>query len=181
MIMKKLFSLLLVSAALFSCGLGDTMETVVVGDRYSISIPSFLTKTNALNDEASLQYQNTFKGFYVIVIDESIEEMHEALYDNDLTDEYSADIDGYSKVVLTGFLEALNITDTSDIMEAQIGGMPARTVSMTGLVSGLDVFYDVAFVQGSESYYQILTWTLAGSEKKYKSKMDEIINSLREL
>jgi len=180
--MKRLNILLLTILFITSCQSGDTERLVTIENKYSISLPSFLVKASTtLNAEASLQYLHTWKEFYVIVIDESKSEMQKALADNNLTDKYSNDIKGYSDLLLNGFEQSISISHKSDIVDTLINNMPARVFTINGRVEGIDAFYSLAFIEGKERYYQIMTWTLSSKEYEYKDKMRKILYSLKEL
>ncbi|HRW22364.1 MAG TPA: hypothetical protein P5509_10350, partial [Bacteroidales bacterium] len=64
----------------------NSFNTIQINNLYSIDVPDFLVKTNSLNDEASLQYENTAKEYYVIVIDEAKHDFLEAL-NNELNED----------------------------------------------------------------------------------------------
>jgi len=180
--MKKINILLLTILFITSCQSGDTEKIVTIESKYSISIPSFLVKASTeLNEDASLQYLHTWKEFYVIVIDESKSEMQKALIDNNLTNEYSNDIEGYSDLLLDGFEDGLSIYNKSDIVDTKINNMPAKLLSISGRIEGVDVYYSLAFIEGKERYYQIMAWTLLNKESKYKAQMNKIMYSLKEL
>ena len=180
--MKNINILLLTILFITSCQSGDTEKIVTIENKYSISIPSFLVKASTeLNEDASLQYLHTWKEFYVIVIDESKSEMQKALIDNNLTNEYSNDIEGYSDLLLDGFEEGLSIYNKSDIIDTEINNMPAKLLAISGRIEGVDVYYSLAFIEEKERYYQIMAWTLLNKESKYKAQMKKIMNSLKEL
>jgi len=179
--MKKTTLILLTILTLISCETGDKEQNITIGDKYSISIPSFLTKVNNLNDDASLQYQHAWKEFYVIVIDETIEEMQKALEENQLTDTYNNDIKGYSDLLVNGFEQTVSVNRKSEILDTLVNGMPARLLTINGRVEGIDAFYSIAFIQGKKRYYQIMAWTLSNKEYQYKDKMNRIMYSLKEL
>lgn len=178
--MKKSGVLFLSILLVTACGSSDTEQVVTIDGRYSVSLPSFLEKTEDLNDDASLQYQNIWKELYVIVIDEPIVNMQIALEDNDLGETYPNDLEGYSELLLGSFEESITVHDRSAFTDTKINDMPARLVKINGRADGVDVFYHIAFVQGKEDYYQVMTWTLASREGRHKDKMDEIIYSLKE-
>jgi hypothetical protein len=157
------------------------MQIVTIENKYSISIPSFLTKVSGLNDDASLQYQHAWKELYVIVIDESKEEMQNVLSENNLIGKYSNDIKGYSSLLLNGFEQNINVSKKSKVTETLVNNMPARLITVSGKVEGIDAFYTIAFIEGKNRYYQIMTWTLASKENEYKDKMNQILYSLKEL
>jgi hypothetical protein len=179
--MRRTFIFILTIFLLQSCGSGDEEQLISVGNKYSLSIPSFLTKVNNLNDDASLQYQHAWKEFYVIAIDESKEEMQNALIANDLTNLYENNIEGYSKLILDGFKENLSNPYQSEMIDTTINKMPAKLTTLSGTVEGIDAFYSIGIYEGNDSYYQVLAWTLKSKQYSYKTKMNKILYSLAEL
>lgn len=179
--MRKTYIFILTILLLQSCGSGDEEQLVTIGDKYSLSIPAFLTKVSNLNSDASLQYQHAWKEFYVIVIDETKEEMQQALVENDLTDYYENNIKGYSKLVINGFQERLNNPYQSDLVDTTVNNMPAKLTTLSGTVEGIDVFYSIGIYEGKDRYYQVLAWTLSRKKYSYKSKMEKILYSLKEI
>ena len=132
--MKKVILSLLVIVTLISCGPSDKKQTVKIENKYSLTIPAFLTKAKGLNEEASLQYQNGRKEFYVIVIDDDKEVLVKALEENGLSDTYSNDIKGYSELLLKGFENNINVSKKSEIKDTVINNMKARLINMNGNV-----------------------------------------------
>jgi hypothetical protein len=179
--MKKITILLLTILSLNSCQSGDEQQTVTIENKYSVALPSFLTKASGLNDDASLQYQHAWKEFYVIVIDESKSEIKKALDDNNLTEAYNNNIKGYSELIINGFIQAISVSHKSEFVDTTINNMPARLLTVSGRTEGIDAYYSLAFIQGKERYYQIMAWTLSNKEYEYKDKMNRIMFSLKEL
>ena len=180
--MKKLNILILTIILITSCQSGETERLVTIGNKYSISLPSFLVKASTtLNEDASLQYLHTWKEFYVIVIDESKSEMQKALVENNLTDIYTNDIDGYSSLILDNFEQVISISNKSEIVKTRINDLPARLITINGYAEGINAYYSLAFIQGKERYYQIMAWTLSSKESNFKDKMNKIMYSFKEL
>ncbi|MDC9721495.1 MAG: hypothetical protein PSN34_01815 [Urechidicola sp.] len=179
--MRKTVIFILTILLFQSCGSGEEEQLVTVGNKYSLSIPSFLTKVSNLNDDASLQYQHAWKEFYVIAIDESKAEMQKAIIENDLEDLYKNNIEGYSKLILDGFKESLSNPYQSEIIDTTINKMPAKLTTLSGTVEGIDAFYSIGIYEGKTSYYQVLAWTLKSKQYSYKTKMNKILYSLAEL
>jgi hypothetical protein len=179
--MKKITILLLTILSLNSCQSGDEQQTVTIENKYSVAIPSFLTKASGLNDDASLQYQHAWKEFYVIVIDESKADIQKVLDDNNLTETHNNDIKSYSELLMNGFETAVTISHKSEIIDTTINNMPARLLTLSGRTEGIDAYYSIAFIQGKERYYQIMAWTLSNKEYEYKDKMKRIMYTLKEL
>lgn len=170
--------LILTTALLVSCN-NDT-QTVKVEDKYSIELPEYLDKTSDLNKEASLQYQNMVKELYVIVIDEPKSALAVALEENSLTETYSSDLNGYSKLITDGMDASIKIKKKPEFTDTTINGYKARLLSFEGVNQGYRVYWKLAFIEGNDHYYQIMAWTKAESKGKYEKEMTEIINSFKE-
>lgn len=172
---------MLAVAAVVSCQTDRKDQVVTVKDRYTISLPPFVKETSELNEDASLQYQNTLREFYVVVIDESKAEFEKALSDNDLNDLYPQNIKGYSELLLFSMEQAIEIKSKSVLKDTIINNQPAKILTIKGRVEGTDIFYSIGFVQGVKRYYQIITWTLQNKEKEHAGLMKKIIASFKEI
>ena len=179
--MKKGLFLFFITVLFYSCQSGNTLKTVTIEDRYSISVPSFLSEGSNLNPVASLQYQNVWKEFYVIVIDESKSELHEALSQTNRAEIYSNDLKGYSELLINGFEQGVSVIHKSEPIDTLINNMPAKLLTISGQVNGIDIFYSIAFIEGEHQYYQIMVWTLLEKKNQFEDLMSEVIHSLVEL
>jgi hypothetical protein len=137
-----------------------------------------LSEGKDLNDDASLQYQNLFKEFYVVIIDESKESFKLAIEINELEDIYESNFEGYTEL-LVGNLEAAVTFKNKTETETKINGLPAKILEFEGNVDGIDIYYQVAYIDGITNYYQIMTWTLANKKETYKETMDEMFQSFK--
>ncbi len=179
--MNKICLLFLSVLFLNSCLPGEKDQIISIENKYSLAIPSYLNEVTNLNEDASLQYQNLLRSFYIIVIDETKNEMQKALVVNDLLGVYTNDINGYSELLLNGFEQSVEIDEKSDIIDTLVNNMPAKLLSIKGRIEGMDVFYSIAFIASETKYYQILAWTVASKEDQYKEKMNQIMYTLKEL
>ncbi len=181
--MKNLYFFIVAIFFLISCGQpSDKTQKVEIESRYSLDLPDFLTKTSGLNDNASLQYQNLTKEFYIIVIDESIEEFNEAIEENEeYLDYYLPDFAGYSEFVYDLIIESLYTYESTEWKELKINNLNARQIGINGKISGLDVFYHYTIIEGAKDYYQVLIWTLKDKMEEHKPYMEQIVNSFKEL
>ncbi|TYC14761.1 hypothetical protein ES677_05115 [Bizionia gelidisalsuginis] len=179
--MRKTLFIILTIFFIQSCAPGEEQQMISVGNKYTLSIPSFLTQVYNLNDDASLQYQHSWKEFYVIAIDESKEEMRKALIENNLTDTYKNNIEGYSKLIMGVFKEGLSNSYQSKLIDTTINKMPAKLTTLSGTVEGIDVFYSIGIYEGKDSFYQVLAWTHKSKQHSYKNKMNKILYSLKDL
>ncbi|MCD8080434.1 MAG: hypothetical protein LUF04_08500 [Bacteroides sp.] len=167
--MKKTVLPFLVLLLSVGCQSDKTRE-VIVEDMYSISLPGYLSEANDLNEDASLQYQNMWKEFYVIVIDDLKSEMQDILEEHELLEIYPNDLEGYSDLIWDGFEEDMDVQKITDPMDDMINGRPVKYRKINAVVEGVDVFYYFAIVEGKDRFYQILTWTLTERQKSMRKK-----------
>lgn len=165
----------------FACRMEEEMKEVTVKDRYAISLPTFLDTTNALNKDASLQYQHLQKEFYVLVIDERKEELRKAIEENGLDSLYGKDLQGYTDLILNSMKESLSNPTLSPIRDTTISQLPAKVMEMDGTIEKIDIHYNIAILEGRSRYYQVLSWTLKSKTEEHKPMMDKIRYSFREL
>ncbi|MDH5381546.1 MAG: hypothetical protein OEW75_11870 [Cyclobacteriaceae bacterium] len=171
---------LLIIFILSACG-ETTFDKTTINNLYSLDIPSFLSKSEDLNDDASLQYQNVFKEFYIIVIEETQEEFHNLVVENEMEDIYSADFEGYTQAVVDILREDIDIYDETTVLDTIINGLSSKKIEISGKSEDVEVYYNYTLVQGKDNYYQILTWTLLGNKEDYVKDMNRMTNSFREL
>lgn len=174
--MKKIMALSLF-VLMLSCT-SDKTETVTVKNKYSVELPSFLSEAKGLHDMASLQYQNAFKEFYIVIIDEPKEEFANAAK---ATTEFTPDFNGYYQILRGSLKASIKNGVFTDTKDTQINGLKAKTFTLTGKADEIPVFYDIAYVEGNDRFYQIVTWTIESSKEKFKEPMDKIIASFKEI
>lgn len=151
---------------------------------YSMELPDYLTEGYDLNKEASLQYQNTSKEVYVIVIDESKSDFVE-MY-RDILDDYDEDKSACANYAeaqmesIEGNMES--VTSKTGPRTDKINGMDAMVYDLTGTQSDIvdGMGFTVAFVEGKETLYMIMTWTYEKDKDKYQADMDKMIASFKE-
>ncbi|NHN27242.1 hypothetical protein FIA58_016285 [Flavobacterium jejuense] len=174
--MKKIFLILVVFFTI-SCETSEELQTINVSN-YSIQLPSYLSESKELNDEASLQYQNIFKELYIIVIHENKGELENALTENGIDEIYSNDFDGYVDLLSTGLASNIEMKNKIE-KDTVINSLETRVMKFEGKVEDFNVFYEVAYVNGIDNYYQIMTWTLLKKKSDYEDIMDKMIHSFK--
>ena len=180
--MKPIIAYLLISLFLLACQADDSTQLVTIDSKYTVMLPSFLEKAGTtLNDDASLQYMHGWKEFYVVVIDENKSDFESAIDNNQLSDRYSKDIDGYSKIMAEKFESSISASENNGWMPITIHNQPARIKTLRGSTEGVDAFYYIAIIEGKDHFYQVMTWTLAEKEKEFQNQMKAIIYSFKEL
>lgn len=175
--MKKI--LFLMALLVISCDVKEEFKTITIADKYSLDIPDSFEKADNLNDEASLQYQNAFKEFYVIVMDEPKATFDTAVTTNAVN--MTPDLEGYYKAIQLNLKNAIKNIKIFNEKNTKINGRKAKVFSVTGNVEGYDIFYRYALVQGKKDYYQIMLWTEQKNGVNYLATMDQCIDSFKEL
>ena len=142
-----------------------------VGHVYHVSIPSYMTKTNSLNTAASLQYLNAAKETYVIVIEDSKEQLLDAgIPFNGPTDFFEHFESSFADQSST----------VSPIDELKINGNPAVQVEITKPFGDYKVCYLVTVIESESHFYKMLAWTIEDYKERYMADFKKIAESLRE-
>ncbi len=186
--MKKISIIIISILFVISCKSGNKTKVITVNNKYSVELPAFLddaTKVldkDELNEDASLQYVNTWKEFDIVIIDETKSEFQESLETNNLTKVYANNLNGYSRSFLDFFPVQGKIIQKPEIKDTIINNLPAKLISLKSQYDeDMSIYFSIGIIQGKNTYYQIVIWTLAGYEYKYKNKMKKIIYSFKEL
>lgn len=176
----KFLALLFITLISVACTDSNKSNLVSVENRYSISLPSFLTEVHNLNEDASLQYQHAWKEFYIIVIEDSKEEIDKVFEEYDMPPEYSNTLQGYTNLVLHNINQNSSISSVS-VEDTTINQLPAKLFTTTEKIDGIDVYYSVAVIKSDDYFYQIMTWTLSSKKYQYKDQMEDILRSFKEI
>jgi hypothetical protein len=177
-----LFFVLLSQLLLLSSCESSKPREVVIDNKFKMQLPGYVSDQKRLNEEASLMYANLLREVYVMVIEDSFEEMNNAIIENDLVDDYSLDFDGFCKLVANNETDAFLVKDDiSKLKSTTINRMSSRFYEGTRNITGADIYYKIALVKGKETYYQVVAWTLASRADRYGEVLGEMIYSFEEL
>lgn len=156
-------------------------KTVTFEDKYSLTIPAILTETDDLHAEAALQLKNEFIEFYVLVFDESKEEINDLFIDANLPEYYDMGLENYSNLIWESLNNNFEIYNYTGFFDLKINGLPAKYVEFNGKFSDIDIYYSLTVIEGEKNFYQISSWTLTSMESRNKEKIDEIKFTFKEL
>lgn len=180
--MKKFFLFTLLFTALASCNSNlDQTKSIKVKNQYSLDIPEALNKVTNLNDDASLQYQNPLKELYIIVIDETKESVNNAISLNNLDETYTPDINGYSELLLSNYMDGeIELKQNPVLRDTIINGLKSKVTDIEGNSEGYDIYWKAAYIEGKNNYYQVLAWTLGSKKEEHKNIMRKMLESFKE-
>jgi len=170
--MKKEFALalLLVLFAANSC-LAQQFQEKAIGHVYYVSLPDYMVKATDLNEVASLQYQNTAKETYVIVIEDNKAELEAAGMG------FAGALDFYNSFA-NDFLADAKVEEK--VKEVQISGAKAVQSSALKKFDNMKVFYLVTVIETPTHYYKMLAWTMEQYRKDYEADFKKIAASFHE-
>ena len=167
--------------------IAENNEITVGSGGYKISIPKHMSSSNELNDEASLQYANTLSELYIIVIDEPKTDFIEAYSNPDLDPELTryddklTPVKNYRMIQMESMQAKMTVKGEPVVKKQTINGLDAEVVSFTGSVPDIayDIYYKLAFVEGTKNVYMIMTWTLESKKNSNEEEMDQMIQSFK--
>ncbi len=165
--MRTLFYIAFLALTLSSCE-KVKWATVTVNGKYTMQLPNYL-ESGTFYKDASLQYKNEEREFYMVVLDESKSSFKEYGLDYDLTT--------YFKVAASKF------DSTGRIMPERIviGPDSARTAEFKGNISDHDVYYKMVTIESKGNFYKMLVWMMMRDKEKYAADVSKIIGSFREV
>ncbi len=173
--MKKIFTLsilLVLFVPILSFSQSKFVEQKV-GHAYYLSIPDYMTPTTELNKSASLQFQNTLKEAYVIVIEDNKEQLDSlGMRFTDPQDFYDSFITDF-----TADLENKKFTGTKKI---KIGKNSAVQAEVSAIFNGNPIWYLITVVESPTHFYKIIAWSLEENKDKLKPDYVKMVNSFHE-
>ncbi len=163
--------------------LESDFKKVRIDGKYQLSIPNYMRKTDQLNDEASLQYNNPFKETYTIVIDENKEQFLSAIKESQWADSLGTTIEIYRKLQMSLLGQGIAMTSVENLEVEKIGRLNAKRTQFEGKIEGVDekIKYLITFVEGRNDLYMIMSWTLNDFSKKYLRTYHQIADSFQEI
>lgn len=165
----------------------DSVQTVVVQNRFSIDVPSFLEPTTRFGEDASVQYWSRTLDVSFQVIDEPKQEFVDTIEElrNELPsfEEDNTLLDHMATMVLSNLFDDVDKIEIENYQRTVINGMNAvmlnafqkRTFFKDALYGSL------AFIEGKETLYQIIILSGGTSIIKLADKLEQSICSFKEL
>lgn len=152
-----------------------TFRPEKAGHVFTISLPNYMTKTTGLNTAATIQFKNTVKDIYGMVIYDSKEElkMVDMLYSS-----------------ATEFFEDFSKDFLKDEEKRTISKSISKKIGNTNFIefeasyydkdSKIEIVYIIGIVETPTAFYKILCWSTLENKDKYKADFQKIIYSLKD-
>jgi hypothetical protein len=154
---------------------------VIIRNEYSMDIPSYMTKSTELNDDASLQFRGILREAYVIVIDESKQEFVDFLAAEEMYDSTLSIVSNYAKTQLDNTTSSMNVISRKTPVRMKINGLNAVKAEIDGVVDGIPepISYFVTFVESSEKLYMIMAWTLKEEKEVHRETFEKMAKTFK--
>lgn len=159
----------------------DDFEFKTYGSLYKIKLPDYMSETDDLNDEASMQYQNLFRETYMVIIDESKSEYLDYYKEIDAFDSTKTVIENYRDAQISFIKDGVYDIANENTKSFSINGLKAEQVAFTGSFDDVGIYYHLTYIEGQNNLYAIMLWTLEDKAIKYKNVFDYIIDSFEEM
>ena len=167
----KIIYLILFSIIFTSNSYSQKFSTEKAGNCFSLEIPNYMTKAYDLNDASSLQYNNTFKEAYAIVIEDSKDELKSLgmifINSKDFLENFTKDYQ----------IESKN-RKISEISEFESNENQHAQVEMTWNDEDGDFYMLITAVETNGHFYKILCWTLLEYKENLRDDYLTISKSL---
>jgi hypothetical protein len=183
----KLMPFLSLLVLVAACNLGDInlknikYKNVVKNATFKVSIPEFMDSSTKLNNDATLQFSNPKKEFYMILFCEDKENVKANLqFDtlSNITDSFAVR-DAYFSYMVKHMREQPDFKMFNE-SNKMIKKTNAKLASMNLSFKKNRIFYRVAAFETNTNLYQFFIWTMDKQKATYEPVMDSIINSLTE-
>ena len=181
--MKYLF-LLVVTATLFSCELNKVKyDTYTYEDKFQIDAPEFMIQTDDLLAEAPLQFENTSKEMYTLVINEDKGMLESVFFVVPEIDKSKPLIEQYCTMQTISTRDLMEIEEESGPEKATIGGLEARIMEYEGYPEGLDfdTYYYIAIIEGEDAIYKVTSWCMGEDKSVNRPIFKQMAESFKEL
>lgn len=170
--MKRLSIIILFVSTL--SGYCQTKFTERIGGHvFKMNLPDYMVKTYELNDVASIQYQNTTKEAYIIVIDDAKDQL-ESLGIK-FTD---------SQNFLDEFIKDYKVENEKRALKNAIqfkaNGNDCSQVELYWTEEETDFFMLITAVESKTHFYKILNWTILDNAKLLRKDFQTISKSLKD-
>jgi hypothetical protein len=157
------------------------LEDVTIDEDYSMSVPTYMTKSTTLNKEASLQYQNIFKEVYVIVIGEDKQVFIDTFKNLGTYDSTRSPLSNYADVQVQSTSANMNVVSKKNIVRSKMNGMRAATTEIDATVEGVStpITYFLTFFEGKKKLYMVMGWTLQSKKEIHRGTFEKMAKTFK--
>ena len=145
------------------------------GHIFFIDLPDYMNRTIGLNDDAAIQYKNSVKDVYTIVIEDSKEDLA-------ILDMHYSSINEFNEGFIKDFLkdeEKRNVSKPIYQSKNNIDFVEFDA-SYYDKDAKIEIYYLVGIVESKSHFYKVLSWTNMESKDKFKADFQKTLYSLKD-
>lgn len=135
---------------------------------FQLNVPQNWKEETELNDVASIQSSNRLQEMYVIVIDESKEDIDESMT-----------LEEYSKLTRNALMKAADSAVIEGPRELTVNKTPFLQYEIQGTVEKIKISYLHTVVETPKHFHQVLAWTLKSKWEKNQAMLKKVVESFR--
>lgn len=157
----------------------ENADLINVNREAQMMIPRHMLPTDALNEQASIQYIDSVQELYIIVIEEPKEDFIKSMtYDSIYDPAKSVELN-YREIQMKNILGNVEAIGTPQIRKTPINHLDAELVDFDGYSGTIEekIHYKFGFIEGRTNMYMVMTWTLAEYKNKNNDEMEGMIYS----
>lgn len=145
------------------------------GNIFYMSLPDYMTRTSGLNDVATLQYKNSVKDVYTIVIEDSKEELN-------IVDIYYSSINEFQEDFSNDFLkdEEKKTFSKPKFQSKDDTNFAEFDASYYDKDTNIEIYYLIGIVETKTHFYKVLSWTKKENKEKFKADFQKTLYSFKE-
>lgn len=136
--------------------------------KVQLSIPASWNIQTNLNEQANLQVAQPLQELYTIIIPDSKANLDK-----------SANLEFVADSIRKNTEQMLTNGTTTELVSLKIDGFEAKQFEASGSFEKIKAKYIFTIIDTPETYYQIMSWTLADRFEKNKEVLDEVIRSFK--
>jgi hypothetical protein len=171
--MKQAIALFLLFVGIHSVNGQTKFSEKVGGHQFKLSIPDYMVKTYELNDVASLQYQNTTKEAYVIVIEDPKDQLES------LGIKFT-DAKNFLDEFVKDYKTENDKRSTKNASQFNANGNNCAQLELYWSEEDGDFFMLITAVESKTHFYKILCWTILEKAPDLKKDFLAIAKSLKD-
>ena len=145
------------------------------GHEFDITVPSYMSRTIGLNSSAILQFKNTAKGVYALVLEDNKEELH-------LVDLNFTSLEEFQEYTIKKFLKDAEQRSIGEPVIKTLNGFKYIHVDASYYDKELkqSVYYFYGIVETKSSYYKFLGYSSLENKEKFKADLQKSFFSIHD-
>jgi len=163
-LINYIFSTVLALLLISSCNYEEGFKEITVDNDYTVSIPHYLKKTDRLSPTGDFQYENKFRNFYVICVDEV---------------KNNESLENYTGKLLHTFEDRLDDYEVKKDTINNINGLPVKYYELKGSMTGKSLYYILVTIEGPDKFYQLCIWTTNKKKDQHLADFSTIAGSFK--